>query len=74
MILILFTQQGKPYIQSLVAGKTTPNAANGGFNLAVQIVFASREDMEYYESQDEAHRALKESIKEVAESPVVVTF
>jgi len=47
---------------------------NGGFNLAVNITFASKEDMNYYDSEDEAHKALLQMVDTKADTPTIVTF
>lgn len=36
-----------------------PDPRNKGFNLSVKTTFASLEDMQYYDNECEAHKALK---------------
>jgi len=52
-------QDGKPYILSSAVGKSFPDPRNKGFNLSVKATFASLDDMKYYDSECEAHKALK---------------
>jgi hypothetical protein len=52
-------QDGKPYILSVQAGATIPDPRSQGHTLAVRTVFESLEDMRYYDSECEAHKALK---------------
>ncbi|KAL2215915.1 hypothetical protein M432DRAFT_625020 [Thermoascus aurantiacus ATCC 26904] len=55
----LSEQDGKPYITNITAGPTVPDPRNKGFNIAVKTTFASLEDMRYYDTECEAHKALK---------------
>lgn len=52
-------KDAKPYILSTAVGKSFPDPRNKGFNLSVKTTFASLDDMKYYDSECEAHKALK---------------
>ncbi|KAK2768479.1 hypothetical protein FQN54_000334 [Arachnomyces sp. PD_36] len=72
-------KDGKPYITSLTAGPVPapcaePEPRAKGFTLAVKAEFASREDMEYYDTHCEAHKALKEVAKPGIEDMVTVWY
>lgn len=65
--LIKEKQDGKPYIVSAAVGKSIPDPRNKGFNLSVKTTFASLEDMQYYDQECEAHKALKAVVGAVRE-------
>lgn len=48
-------------------GKSIPDSRNKGFNLSVKTTFASLEDMQYYDQECEAHKALKAVVSAVRE-------
>ncbi|KAK6535811.1 hypothetical protein TWF281_000061 [Arthrobotrys megalospora] len=54
-------QDGKPYILSVSAGKTIAkdDPRSKGFNLFAITIFASLEDMNFYDTECSAHKALK---------------
>lgn len=52
-------QDGKPYILSAAVGQSFDDPRNQGFNISVKTTFASMEDMKYYDTECEAHKALK---------------
>ncbi|KAH8428278.1 Dabb family protein [Aspergillus melleus] len=52
-------KDGKPYITNVAVGQSFPDPRNKGFNVSVKTTFASLEDMQYYDSECEAHKALK---------------
>ncbi|KAK6343809.1 hypothetical protein TWF696_007470 [Orbilia brochopaga] len=52
-------KDGKPYILSLSAGKTKDDPRSKGFNLCAISVFANMDDMNYYDTECAAHKALK---------------
>lgn len=52
-------QDGKPYILSAAVGTSIDDPRNKGFNISVKTTFASVEDMKYYDTECEAHKALK---------------
>lgn len=55
----LLCQDGKPYIVSAAVGQSVDDPRNKGFNVSVKTTFASMEDMKYYDTECEAHKALK---------------
>lgn len=70
--LLLF-QDGKPYIVAAAVGASIPDPRNKGYNLSVKTTFASLDDMKYYDSECEAHKALKACVGPVKED-VLTTF
>ena len=58
-------QDSKPYIKSASANAVIPDPAgrNHGFTVAANTVFASLEDMKYYDEDCEAHQAIKAFLK-----------
>ncbi|KAJ6149563.1 hypothetical protein N7471_000762 [Penicillium samsonianum] len=67
------TKDGKPYILAAAVGASIPDPRNKGYNLSVKTTFASMEDMEYYDSECEAHKALKACAGPVKED-VLTTY
>ncbi|KAJ5432251.1 uncharacterized protein N7458_011407 [Penicillium daleae] len=53
------TKDGKPYIVSAAVGLSYDDPRNKGYNVSVKTTFASLEDMKYYDTECEAHKALK---------------
>ncbi len=68
------SQDGKPYILSIRAGHAFPDQRAQGYTVAIVSVFASKEDMEYYDNECEAHKALKAVAKEVHQGIMTVYF
>lgn len=57
-------QDGKPYILSLDAGPIDPDDVRAkGYTFGVKMIFASKEDMSYYENECEAHKSYKAYLK-----------
>lgn len=54
-------------------GRSIPDPRNKGFNLSVKTTFASLEDMQYYDQECEAHKALKAVAGPVKED-VLMTY
>ncbi|KAJ5179797.1 Dimeric alpha-beta barrel [Penicillium capsulatum] len=67
------TKDGKPYIVAAAVGQSIPDPRNKGFNISVKTTFASLEDMKYYDTECEAHKALKAVAGPVKED-VLMTF
>ncbi|KAL4970806.1 Dabb family protein [Aspergillus stella-maris] len=65
---------GKPYILAAAAGPSYPDPRNKGFNLSVKTTFASLEDMKYYDTECEAHKALKAVAATVREDVLTTYF
>ncbi|KID95583.1 stress responsive A/B barrel domain-containing protein, partial [Metarhizium majus ARSEF 297] len=65
-------KDGKPYIQSVTAGPTKPDQRAQGFTFAAISVFASLEDMEYYDNSCAAHANLKEFAKKAHSGAMMV--
>ncbi|KAF7558183.1 hypothetical protein G7Z17_g128 [Cylindrodendrum hubeiense] len=56
-------KNGKPYIISASVGPTFDDVRNQGYTLAVHAVFASVEDMKYYDDECAAHGEVKKVAK-----------
>ncbi|CAI7665880.1 unnamed protein product [Penicillium discolor] len=67
------TKDGKPYIIAAAVGASIPDPRNKGYNLSVKTTFASMDDMKYYDTECEAHKALKACAGPVKED-VLTTF
>ncbi|CAI7631719.1 unnamed protein product [Penicillium glandicola] len=67
------TKDGKPYILAAAVGSSFPDPRNKGYTLSVKTTFASLEDMKYYDSECEAHTALKAVARPVSED-VLTTY
>ncbi|KAH6721013.1 hypothetical protein DL95DRAFT_354565 [Leptodontidium sp. 2 PMI_412] len=67
-------KNNKPYILSVTAGRSIPSQRDQGYSIAVISVFASVEDMVYYDEECEAHRKLKAFAKGVHEGAMMVYF
>ncbi len=67
-------QDGKPYILSLEAGASMEDPRNQGYTLAVTSKYASKEDMDYYDNECEAHKHLKSYAKPMVQGVMTVFF
>ncbi|EAW10508.1 Dabb family protein [Aspergillus clavatus NRRL 1] len=67
-------KDGKPYILNAAAGESFPDPRNKGFNISVKTTFASMEDMEYYDKECEAHKALKAMVDGVKQDALTTFF
>lgn len=67
-------QNGKPYIVSVNAGPTFDDQRNQGYTLAAVSTFASLEDMKYYDTECEAHDALKVQAKQMHQGILMVYY
>ncbi|KAI9814631.1 MAG: hypothetical protein M1827_003187 [Pycnora praestabilis] len=67
-------KDGKPYIVSVDAGKAMPDQRTQGYTLGVKTVFASKVDMDYFDTDCSAHKASKAVSSKVADGVIVVYF
>lgn len=65
---------GKSYILSATVGPTFDDARNQGYTLAALSVFASVEDMKYYDNECTAHAELKSVAKTLHQGAMMVYF
>jgi hypothetical protein len=65
-------KDGKPYILSATVGPTYDDARNQGYTLAAISVFASVEDMKYYDDECAAHAELKKVAKTLHKGAMMV--
>jgi predicted RecB family endonuclease len=68
------SQDGKPYIVSVKAGKSCADARNQGYTVAVTSTFASMEDFVYYDTRCEAHGELRAFAKTVHQGNMMVFY
>ncbi|TVY82770.1 hypothetical protein LSUE1_G001601 [Lachnellula suecica] len=67
-------KNGNPYIISMDAGAAFAEQRSQGYTVAVVSVFASKEDMVYYDNECEAHGRLKAVAKSVHEGAMMIYF
>ncbi|KAI9933700.1 hypothetical protein ASPWEDRAFT_35603 [Aspergillus wentii DTO 134E9] len=68
------TKDGKPYIRNASVGASYDDARNQGWNLSVKMTFDSLDDMKYYDTDCEAHKALKAVAVPVKEDLMTTYF
>ena len=70
---MLCMQDGKPYVALASALPNRDDPRSQGYTLTARTVFASKEDMDYYDNECAAHGAIKASLKgKVAAPPLMV--
>ena len=76
LLLIIYnsSQDGKPYILACEAGETGPDPRSKGWNIVARSTFAIKADMDYYDNECEAHKALKTVVKPLVDDMAVVWF
>jgi hypothetical protein len=67
-------QDGKTYIQLAQANATYDDERSQGYTMLARCVFESKEDMDYYDNQDEAHAKMKAHFKPKVNSPPLVIY
>ncbi|KAI8935403.1 hypothetical protein NX059_007983 [Plenodomus lindquistii] len=66
-------KHGKPYVHLSSANKVHNDPRSQGFTLLARTVFESKEDMDFFDSEDEAHNGIKALVKpKIAELPLVI--
>jgi len=71
------SKDGKPYLLGLHVGQAADDPRTKGYTVVVHTVFASKEDMVYYDEQCPAHGALKTAGRDnkwTTEMPLSVFF
>ncbi|KAL2198545.1 hypothetical protein P885DRAFT_32777 [Corynascus similis CBS 632.67] len=66
---------GKPYIADIKVTPLLDHTASQGYTLRARALFASVKDMQYFDSECPAHKALKEHVRKmgsVAAPPLVL--
>lgn len=56
------------------ASSTHDDPRNQGYTLAARTVFQSKEDMEFYDDECEAHAAIKSAFKPKATGPALMVY
>ncbi|OAK96505.1 hypothetical protein IQ06DRAFT_297206 [Phaeosphaeriaceae sp. SRC1lsM3a] len=67
-------KDGKQYIQTAAANPTYDDARSQGYTLVARTVFASKEDMDFYDNECEAHGAIKALLKPNVGGPPLVVY
>ncbi|KFY89443.1 hypothetical protein V500_05682 [Pseudogymnoascus sp. VKM F-4518 (FW-2643)] len=67
-------KDGKPYILACEAGHAGQEPRAQGWTLAVKSTFASKGDMDYYDNECEAHKALKAVVSGIRTDVMTVWF
>jgi hypothetical protein len=67
-------QDGKTYIQLAQANPTRDDPRSQGYTLLARCIFESKEDMDYYDNEDEAHAKIKAHFKPKVNSPPLVIY
>ncbi|KAF1967713.1 hypothetical protein BU23DRAFT_482729 [Bimuria novae-zelandiae CBS 107.79] len=66
-------KDGKPYIQISAGHTTHADPRSKGYTFVARTVFLSKEDMNYYDTEDEAHAEIKAMLKgKLEEGPPLV--
>ncbi|CDM37182.1 hypothetical protein DTO006G1_6403 [Penicillium roqueforti] len=68
------TRNSEPYILSVQAGRTLPDARTKGYTLAVKTTFRNLDDMSFYDSTCEAHKRLKSVAAPLREGDVFTAY
>ncbi|OCL10765.1 hypothetical protein AOQ84DRAFT_208966 [Glonium stellatum] len=66
------TKDGNQYIIMAKASRTYNDPRNKGFNFGARTVFASLEDMKYYDETCDAHKEIKATLKGKVEDIMTV--
>ncbi|KAH7396856.1 hypothetical protein DE146DRAFT_657935 [Phaeosphaeria sp. MPI-PUGE-AT-0046c] len=67
-------KDGKTYILTAAANPTHDDARNQGYTLVARTVFASKEDMYFYDNECEAHGDIKALLKPNVGGPPLVVY
>ncbi|KAF2642576.1 hypothetical protein P280DRAFT_395276 [Massarina eburnea CBS 473.64] len=68
-------KDGKPYIQMAAANHAHDDPRNKGYTLVARTVFASKEDMDFYDNECAAHGEIKATLKaKVVDGPPLVLY
>ncbi|KAI9726310.1 MAG: hypothetical protein M1828_001584 [Chrysothrix sp. TS-e1954] len=64
----------KPYILSCSAGPAYDDSRAQGYNFVAQSKFATKDDMDYYDNDCEAHKQLKAGLKGKVTPPALIVY
>jgi hypothetical protein len=67
-------KDGKPYIQMAAANATREDPRNQGYTMVARTIFESKEAMDYYDNECEAHGAIKALLKPKVGGPPLVVY
>jgi len=62
-------QNGKPYLLAVEPHATIADSRNQGYNFVATTQYASMDDIEYYDTDCEAHKQLKSTVRDLVEGP-----
>jgi hypothetical protein len=66
LVLTIITQDNKPYILSMQAGRAQGHVKEQGYTFVTKSVFKNMDDMEFYEKSCPAHEEYKVFLKKNA--------
>jgi len=62
-------QTGKRYLLTVDPRATIKDSRNQGYNFVATTEYASMDDLNYYDTDCEAHKKLKSTVKSLVEGP-----
>jgi len=68
------SKDGKPYILSLQAGPAYDDARSQGYTFVAKSEFKSKADMDYYDTECEAHKTLKAAAKKLEVQGIMTVY
>jgi len=73
-LITVAVKDGKPYILSLAAGPAHEDARSQGYTLVAKSEFKDVADMNYYDTECEAHKDLKANAKGLGVEGAMVVY
>ncbi|EAT86493.1 hypothetical protein SNOG_06662 [Parastagonospora nodorum SN15] len=67
-------RDGNPYVQMAAANPSHDDPRSQGYTLVARTVFECKEDMDFYDNECEAHKAIKAVLKPVVAAPPLVVY
>jgi len=68
------SKNGAPYILSLAAGHAYEDQRSQGYTIVAKTEFKNKEDMDYYDTECEAHKNLKAEAKNLGVEGVMTVY
>jgi len=68
------SKDGKPYILSLQAGPAYDDARSQGYTFVAKSEFKSKADMDFYDTECEAHKTLKAGAKKLDVQGIMTVY
>ncbi|KAH8811632.1 hypothetical protein F5884DRAFT_749999 [Xylogone sp. PMI_703] len=67
-------KEGKPYIVNLQAGEAYDDTRSQGYTFIAKSEFKTKEDMDYYDTECEAHKVLKTKAKDLNVEGILTVY